>query len=117
MLQKGAIVDPWRNFDIKDYQDYDAQYGGIKRIMDINGTLISFMPDGILQHHYEGTDVKIGPDDRQILSVGGMKILSRDTNLLSDVGLSHKFGLVKTSKGIYGNKYREEFYLECRIAS
>lgn len=97
---EGSYADGWRQFDIANYYDYDSKYGEIKRIIDINGILISIMPDAMLQHEYDGTDVQVS--EEQLLSVGGSKVLSRKATKISDLGISHKHALVKTEKGVYG---------------
>lgn len=97
---EGSYVDGWRQFDIANYHDFDAKYGEIIRIASIGNTLLSFMPNGILQHIMEGKDVTV--TEEQILSIGGNRLLSNQTSLVSEIGLSHKHALIKGERGLYG---------------
>lgn len=97
---EGSYVDGWREFDIGNYHDYTPEHGEIVRLLSTNNTLISFMENGILQHHMEGKDVVVS--EEQMLSIGGNRLLSEQTLLLSDLGLSHKHALVSGAAGVYG---------------
>lgn len=95
-----AVEDGWAIWDLGAYHDYISSHGKIVRINDIDGTLVSFLDNGMLQHSYSGDEVQV--TEEQILSVGGNFILSRNAVLISEIGLSHKDALVKTDIGIYG---------------
>ncbi len=98
--RENSYRDAWQQFEIGSFQDFSSEYGEILRLAEYKGNLFSFTRNAIFQHFFEVERAEV--TEEQILSIGSPSILSANALRLSDVGLSHKFGMISVESGLYG---------------
>lgn len=102
--ETGAFLDGYRDVLVLDYQDYDFRMGGITKLHNFNGVLISVQEEGINRHYVnERSTLEGQPGTSGLVTIGTGDILgTKHDNLTDFAGSQHQWSIIDTENFLWG---------------
>lgn len=99
-----SLIDGYRIFKEASRRNYPSSNGSMKKLMELNGFLVSIQERAINMHYINEKQAMSSPDSSEMI-MGRGDILSDKVRILANYGSQHKLSICRTKDGIYGVDY------------